>query len=67
MEKATLDKPAKYVVCTCESFELIQANHLELEHGSINKTSGQIIEQYYGITKEEVAWLLARCIPCRVC
>ncbi len=64
--KATDDEPAKYVVCTYESFEQIKAVHLELEHAGIDKTYGRIDERYYGITKEEVAWLLARCIPCRV-
>ncbi len=65
--KATEDEPSKYVVCTYESFEQIKAVHLELEHAGIDKTYGRINERYYGITKEEVACLLTRCIPCQVC
>jgi negative regulator of genetic competence, sporulation and motility len=63
-QKATESEPAKYIVCTYESFEQIKAVHVKLEHAGIDKTYGCIDEQYYGITKEEVAWLLARCIPC---
>ncbi len=64
--KATATSPAKYVVCTYESFERIRDVHLELEHAGVTKTYGRLKKRYYGITKEEVAWLIARCIPCRV-
>jgi hypothetical protein len=64
--KKTASSPAKYVVCTYESFERIRDVHLELEHAGVGKTYGWLKQRYYGITKEEVAWLLARCIPCRV-
>jgi hypothetical protein len=63
---ATPSTPAKYVVCTYESFERIRDVHLELEHAGVGKTYGQLKGQYYGITKKEVAWLIARCIPCQV-
>jgi hypothetical protein len=64
--KVTDTSSAKYVVCTYESFERIRYVHLKLEHAGVSKTYGRLKKRYYRIMKEEAAWLLARCIPCRV-
>ncbi|KAI9882095.1 MAG: Rad2 nuclease, partial [Watsoniomyces obsoletus] len=62
--RAHCKEPAKYVVCTYEVFERIKATHLQLEHAGITKTFQALQERYYGISKDEVTWLLQRCQNC---
>jgi hypothetical protein len=57
---------AKYVVCDYKAFERIKTTHLQLGHAGVNKTFTALNQRYYGITKEEVGWLVKRCQNCMV-
>ncbi len=65
LRKATGRRPSKYVICTYHSYERVCDVYLKLEHAAVSKSFGPLIKRYYGITKDVVAWLLARCIPCQ--
>jgi hypothetical protein len=64
--KAHDDKPAKYVMCSYETFECIKSTHLALGHARIVKTFKALQDRYYGITKDEVTWLVNHCQNCLV-
>lgn len=60
------DFPARSAVCDGEIFNIIQKFHVSLEHAGYQKTYKAIKREYYGIVRNDVLWLLARCRTCLV-
>ena len=52
------------MIPTNEVFDRIRQVHSELEHAGYKRTHKCIHERYYGISQEEVAWLLGKCQTC---
>jgi len=48
-------------ICNTEIFDCIRGVHVQLKHAGVNKVVQSINDQYYGIWKREVEWLLKRC------
>jgi hypothetical protein len=59
----TMIRP-RYVALNSNAFEIIQKEHRALQHYGIEKTYERISENYYGITKRNVAWVVKRCNVC---
>lgn len=60
-------KPAEQlrrVVSEDEAFNVIVEAHTSLLHAGKNKTFSEVNDRYYGITREEVAFLLRMCRTC---
>lgn len=51
----------RYVVPEREAFDIIAGEHLRLLHTGIKKTWHGIQKKYYGIKREEVAFVIKRC------
>ena len=45
-------------------FDIIATEHVDLGHFSRDKLCDAINEKYYGITQQEVEWILRRCTTC---
>jgi hypothetical protein len=52
------------VNCDNEIFHYIQQVHLQLDHAGSAKVYANINEQFYGIKKDKVEWLLQHCQSC---
>jgi hypothetical protein len=60
--QATATEPRRLVLCMEDLFEHIAEVHFELEHAALKKTYGLVAERYYGPVREDVEFLIARCI-----
>ena len=54
----------RYVVPQLEVFDIIIQEHLQLLHAGRNKVWPAIEQQYYGIKREDVEFILKRCKNC---
>ena len=54
----------RYVVRKAEVFDIIAQEHLKLLHAGRNKVWPTIEQQYYGIKREDVEFILKRCKNC---
>ncbi|KFY03974.1 hypothetical protein V490_00036 [Pseudogymnoascus sp. VKM F-3557] len=54
----------RYVVPKAEVFDIIAQEHLKLLHAGRNKVWPTIEQQYYGIKREDVEFILKRCKNC---
>ena len=79
LHKNTLFRP-RYVALDSNAFEIIQKEHRALKHYGmllsiclcsivltslgVDKTYKRLTENYYGITRSNVAWVVARCNIC---
>ncbi len=54
------------VLTTDDIFEHLVEVHFELEHGAVKKTYGLAAERFYGPVREDVKFLIARCVMCLV-
>jgi hypothetical protein len=54
----------RYVVPKSEVFDVITQEHLKLLHAGRNKVWPAIEQQYYGIKREDVEFILKRCKNC---
>jgi len=61
---AGFDGQPPRVIPTNEVFDCIHHVHSKLEHAGCKRRHRCIHEQYYGISQEEVAWLLGKCQTC---
>jgi hypothetical protein len=52
------------VIPMSESFDRIKEGHTQLGHAGYVKTFKAFQQRYYGITKEQVQWLIGRCQTC---
>lgn len=55
---------AKYMARTITAFRIIANVHSQLNHQGITKTHDRIKEGWYGITEENVKWVLKECGVC---
>jgi hypothetical protein len=55
---------SRYVVPESEAFDLIINQHLQLLHAGRDKVWAAIQKQYYGITRQDVIFILKRCKNC---
>jgi hypothetical protein len=58
--------PRRYVALYCNAFQFITDIHRLLQHFGIQKTYERVSERYYGITRENVAWVVNRCSICNL-
>jgi Integrase zinc binding domain len=56
----------RYVVQQHNAFRFIIDIHCLLQHFGIQKTYERVIEQYYSITRNDVAWVVNRCTICNL-
>jgi len=61
--KCPSDAPLR-VVPISEAFDQIKKAHAQLGHAGYVKTFNNIKEWFFGITKEQVQWLVGRCQTC---
>lgn len=54
----------RLVVLGDDTFATVVREHHCLQHAGRDKTWNAVDKKYYGITKKEVAWILARCKIC---
>ena len=54
----------RYVVLKAEVFDIIAEEHLKLLHAGRNKVWPTIEQQYYGIKREDIEFILKRCKNC---
>ena len=54
----------RLVVVNNDIFKYIKSVHIEVGHAGISKTWEAFNSQYYGVNKDTVIWLLARCAIC---
>jgi hypothetical protein len=54
----------RYVVLKAEVFDVIAQEHLKLLHAGRNKVWPTIKQQYYGIKRKDVEFILKRCKNC---
>jgi hypothetical protein len=54
----------RYVVPKAEVFDVIAQEHLKLLHAGRNKVWPTIKQQYYGIKREDVEFILKQCKNC---
>jgi hypothetical protein len=47
-----------------QAYDIIVRSHLNLNHTGTDKTMADIGATYYGITRQEVSWLLQHCSTC---
>jgi hypothetical protein len=59
----TLFRP-RYVALDSNAFEIITKEHRGIQHYAVDKTFELIIQNYYGITKAHVKWVIKRCNHC---
>jgi hypothetical protein len=57
-------KALRYVVPESEAFDVIANEHLQLLHAGYIKTWAMVQQKYYGITRQEVAYVLKLCKNC---
>ncbi len=50
------------MLCTEDIFEHLAKVHFELEHAAIKKTYALAAERFYGPVRENVEFLIARCV-----
>jgi hypothetical protein len=58
--------PPRYVARTNNAFSFITDIHRNLQHFGIRKTYKQVVERYWGITRNDVAWIVNRCLICNL-
>jgi hypothetical protein len=54
--------PVGWCSGTEDIFEHLPELHFELEHGAVLKTYGRARERFYGPVRENVEFLIARCV-----
>jgi len=54
----------QWVVPISETFDQIEQVHAHLGHAGYVKTFKGLQDRYYGITTEQVQWLVGRCQTC---
>jgi hypothetical protein len=64
--RSASSKPRRVVLSTDNMFEHIAEVHFELEHAQGDKTYGLVCERFYGVVREDVDFILARCVVCLV-
>lgn len=58
------NQPFKWVVTDLEVFDIVVKVHLNLGHAGRRKTFEELDQDYYGISRREVEWLLDHCATC---
>jgi hypothetical protein len=58
--------PRRYVAQQHNAFRFITDIHCLLQHFGIQKTYERVMERYYGITRNDVAWVVNRCTICNL-
>jgi hypothetical protein len=58
--------PRRYVAQTHNAFGFITDIHRLLQHFGIQKTYERVAERYYGITHQDVTWVVNRCLICNL-
>ena len=61
--KGSNDQPRR-VIPNSEAFDRIKQVHFELGHSGYKRTHKAINQRFYGITQEEVQWLINKCQYC---
>ena len=54
----------RLVIIDHDIFKHIKGVHIEIGHAGISKTWEAFNSRYYGVNKETIIWLLARCAVC---
>ncbi|RPA76401.1 hypothetical protein BJ508DRAFT_311129 [Ascobolus immersus RN42] len=57
-------KSSLYVVCIYEAFDIVSRLHVRLGHAGKNKTHQAFEKEFYGLSREDIAWLIGRCEHC---
>jgi hypothetical protein len=62
----TFEIPPRYVARVNNAFQFITDIHRNLQHFGIRKTYKRVAERYWGITRNDVAWVVNRCLICNL-
>ena len=60
----TMEFQQRLVVTNYDIFRYVKSVHIDAGHVGINKTWEAFNSRYYGVNKNTVVWLLARCAIC---